>query len=283
LTEPTVGSGNPAPTDGAGGDAQRRANDRLWGRRGLVHAYATRVLRPVEVILLVRYRDELSGRVVELGCGAGRLTGYLGEIAATAHGIDISPEMVAYCRRTYPKVTFSEGDLRGVTTMEAGSWDAVFATYNVLDVLGDAERRQVLDGIHGVLPPGSLLIMSSHNLAYAPRLADPFRIRNRGLVAAAVTLVQYPRWRRNRKRLLAFERHEPNYSILNDISHDFSALHYYISRDAQERQLNEHGFDLVECLDLDGRRVEPGDEAPDCSELQYVARRRPDGDGRGGQ
>jgi SAM-dependent methyltransferase len=290
LTVPTSGSADPAlnagdtrPSESPGPDAQRRANDRLWGRRGLVHAYATRVLRPVEVVLLVRYRDELSGRVVELGCGAGRLTGYLGEIAAAAHGIDISPEMVAYCRRTYPKVTFSEGDLRDVSTMEAGSYDAVFATYNVLDVLGDAERRHVLDGIHRVLPPGSLLIMSSHNLAYAPRLADPFRIRNRGLVATAMTLVQYPRWRRNRKRLLAFEQNEPGYSILNDISHDFSALHYYTSRDAQERQLNEHGFDLIECLDLDGRLVEPGDEAPDCPELQYVARRRPDSDGSGGQ
>jgi SAM-dependent methyltransferase len=277
-----VTEGN-APVAGTTSDAQRRANDELWGRRGLLRSYANRTLRPVEVILLVRYRDELLGRVVELGCGAGRLTGYLGEIAATAHGIDISPEMVAYCRRTYPKVTFSEGDLRDVSTMDAGSWDAVLATYNVLDVLGDAERRQVLDGIHRVLPAGSLLIMSSHNLAYAPRLADPFRIRNRGLVSTIGTLIRYPRWRRNRKRLIAFEQREPDYAILNDISHDFRALHYYTSRDAQERQLNQHGFDLVECLDLDGRRVEPGDEAPECSELQYVARRRPGGDGSGGQ
>ena len=60
-----------------GGDAQREANDQLWGRKGLVQAYATRELRPVEVLLLVRYQAALSGRVLELGCGAGRLTGYL--------------------------------------------------------------------------------------------------------------------------------------------------------------------------------------------------------------
>jgi SAM-dependent methyltransferase len=267
----------------AGPDAQRSANDHLWGRRGLVHSYATRELRPAEVLLLVRYREQLTGRVLELGCGAGRLTGYLGDIAADAHGIDISPEMVAYCRRTYPKVTFSQGDMREVATLAPGPWDVVFATYNVLDVLSDEERRKILDRIHGILQPGALLIMSTHNLAYAPHLADPFKIRNRGLVSAALTLVQYPRWRRNRKRLLAFEQHGPDYSILNDLSHDFSALHYYISRDAQERQLNEHGFDLLECLDLEGRRLEPGDEASDCSELQYVARRRPDTDGSGGQ
>jgi SAM-dependent methyltransferase len=260
------------------GDAQQLANDQLWARKGLVRAYATRELRPVEVLLLVRYKAELSGRVVELGCGAGRLTGYLSEIASAAHGIDISPEMVAYCRRAYPKATFSEGDLRDVATLGRGSFDTVVATYNVLDVLGDVERRHVLDGIHQVLPESGLLIMSSHNLAYAPRLADPLHIRQRSLLGTALTIMHWPRWQRNRRRLLPFQRTEPGYSILNDISHDFSALHYYISRDAQERQLAEQGFELVECLDLEGRRLAAGDDAPGCPELVYVARRRPDGE-----
>jgi SAM-dependent methyltransferase len=264
--------------DAQRGDAQQRANDQLWGRKGLVRAYATRELRPVEVILLVRYKAELSRRVVELGCGAGRLTGYLGEIASAAHGIDISPEMVEYCRRTYPKATFSEGDLRDVAKLGRGSYDTVVATYNVLDVLGDVERREVLDGIHEVLPEGGLLIMSSHNLAYAPRLADPLHLRHRSLLGTALTIMHWPRWQRNRRRLLPFQRTEPGYSILNDISHDFSALHYYISRDAQERQLAEQGFELVECLDLEGRQLAAGEDAPDCPELVYVARRRPDGE-----
>jgi SAM-dependent methyltransferase len=261
-----------------GDDPQQRANDRLWGRKGLVEAYATRELRPVEVIVLVRYKAELSGRVVELGCGAGRMTGYLGEIATAAHGIDISPEMVAYCQRTYPKATFSQGDLRDVASLGRSSFDAVVATYNVIDVLGDTERRQVLAGIRDVLPEGGLLIMSSHNLAYAPRLGDPLHIRQRNLLGTALTIMRWPRWQRNRRRLLPFERTEPGYSILNDISHDFSALHYYISRDAQEQQLADNGFELLECLDLDGRHLEAGDDAPDCPELVYVARRRPDGE-----
>jgi hypothetical protein len=190
--------------------------------------------------------------------------------------MDISPEMVAYCTRTYPKVSFSQGDLREVAALGSGSYDAVLATYNVIDVLSDAERRHVLDGIRDVLPAGGLLILSSHNLAYAPRLADPLRLTHRNARETVLTVIQSPRWRRNRRRLLPFERNEPGYSILNDISHDYSALHYYISRNAQERQLDEHGFDLLECLDLDGRRLDAGDEAPDCPELHYVARRRAD-------
>ena len=268
-------------------DAQRRANERLWARKSLVQKYANRVLFPAEVLLLIHFRAELSGRVLELGCGAGRLTGYLGEIASMVHGIDISPEMIAYSRRTYPKLTFSEGDLRDVASMARGSFDAVVAGCNVLDVLGDAERRQVLDGIHRVLPVSGLLIMSSHNLAHASRVPDPLQIRSRGLLPrirkagllhAAAALARWPLWQFNRRRLLRFERSEPGYSILNDYSHDYMGLHYYISRDAQESQLREHGFELVECFDVDGRRIEPGDDAPSESWLHYVARKRPDGD-----
>jgi SAM-dependent methyltransferase len=216
--------------------------------------------------------------VLELGCGAGRLTGYLSEIAQIAHGIDISPEMVAYCRQAYPAATFSQGDLRDVGAMGRASFDAVFATFNVLDVLSDDERGQVLESIHNVLPAGGLLIMSSHNLAYAPHIGDALHVRYQGLVGTAYHLLQIPRWRRNRRRLLPLERVEPGYSILNDISHDFLALHYYIAPEEQRLQLEEHGFDLIECLDLDGRRLEPGMTAPECPELQYVARRRADGE-----
>lgn len=256
------------------GDAQRRVNDKLWSRTDLVAAYATRDLRPVEVMLLVRYREALSGRVLELGCGAGRLTGYLAELASVAHGVDISPAMVDHCRRAYPRATFGEGDLRDLSAFEPGSFDVVVAAYNVLDVLGDQERRAALDGMHRVLAAGGLLMMSTHNRDYAPRLGEPLRLRGRTPLRVAITLARMPRWQRNRRRLLPLERNEPGYAILNDISHDFSALHYYIHRDAQERQLAECGFELVECLDLDSRRVERDHEASDCSELHYVARRR---------
>ena len=93
-------------------DDQRLANDRMWARADLVAAYARRDLRPVEVVLLVRYRDALAGRVLELGCGAGRVTGYLAEISHEVHAIDVSPAMVGACAQAYPKVSVGQGDLR---------------------------------------------------------------------------------------------------------------------------------------------------------------------------
>jgi SAM-dependent methyltransferase len=251
---------------------QQSANDRLWSGGKRVAAYATRTLRPVEVVILVRYRDALSGRVLELGCGAGRLTGYLAEVAASVRGIDLSAEMIAYSRQRYPKATFAQGDLRDLSTFAEGSCDAVVAAYNVIDVLGESARSQVLDGIFRLLSPGGLLVVSSHNRAIAGRLGDPLRLRGRPPREIFWTLVSLPRWLRNRRRLVAFERTEPGYAILNDAAHEFSALHYYITRDMQQTQLEAHGFELLECLDLEGQTVGPGDVS-ESPELHYVARR----------
>jgi SAM-dependent methyltransferase len=251
---------------------QRTANDRIWKSGDRVAGYATRTLRPVEVVVLIRYRDELSGRVLELGCGAGRLTGYLAEMARTVHGIDLSPDMVAYSRQRYPRASFSEGDLRDLSAIGDGSWDAVVAAYNVIDVLSDGARAELLDEIARVLAPGGLLVMSSHNRAIAHRLGEPLRLRGRSARETLTTLMNLRRWRGNRRRLLAFERSEPDYAILNDSAHDFSALHYYITRDRQEAQLRAHGFELLEVLDLDGWTVGPG-EVSESPELHYIARR----------
>ena len=81
-----------------------------------------------------------------------------------------------------------------------------------------------------------------------------------------------PRRVANRRRLRPLERGQPGYAIVNDSAHDYSILHYYISRDAQARQLRAR-LRLVEALDLEARPVEPARTPRDSSELHYVARR----------
>jgi hypothetical protein len=76
---------------------------------------------------------------------------------------------------------------------------------------------------------------------------------------------------RNRRRLGPLQERHEGYAIVNDFSHFYSLLHYYIRRDDQERQLNELGFELLECIDADGRDVPPGASGP-TDYLNYVAR-----------
>jgi SAM-dependent methyltransferase len=258
------------------GESQATLNAEEWARGEFVELYAGRSLRPVEAVLIDRYRSELAGRVLELGCGAGRLTGHLSEVAREVHGIDLSPAMVAHCRQTYPQATFSVGDLRDLSGFDTGAYDVVAAPFNVLDVLGDAERRQVLSDVRRLLAADGLLIMSSHNRGYALRFPTTARLWMRLWVGSPrrpmTSIRNLPRRFGNRRRLRPLQHVEDGYAVLNDEAHEFSVLHYYISRDAQEGQLTDLGYEFLECLDLDGRSVGRGETASHCSELHYVAR-----------
>jgi SAM-dependent methyltransferase len=252
--------------------AQREASQRVWGSGGLLRRYGGRKLRAAERVLFDEYAESLGGAVLELGCGGGRLTAHLIELSNSVHGVDLAADMVAHCRRTYPQATFSRGDLRELSRFASASLDVVVAGFAVIDVLSDEERQAFLDEVHRILRPGGLFIFSSHNLACAPLLKGPLRsITARTPLALASQIVRMPRSMRNRRRLLPWQQFADDHAILNDAAHDFSLLHYYISRDGQERQLARHGFELRQCLRLDGQPLAPGDAAVGWHELHYAA------------
>ncbi len=264
---------------------QEQINVEGWSRGVHLSDYDNRTLRPGEVIVLARHFEPLSGRVLEIGCGAGRVLGYLAEVAEAAHGIDVSEAAVQYCRRRYPAAQVEVGDLRRLDGFAPGSLTAVWATDNVLDVVNDASRREVLNAVRSMLAPDGVFIFSSHNrepaaasAPTAPAVGDGGgrlgRIIGRVLRTPPASYVSFarrrPRQIRNRRRLRRYEHREPGYEIRNDGAQDYGALHYYITRDAQEAQLREHGFRLLECVDGDGRPVPAGGTSP-SSEIHYIA------------
>lgn len=98
------------------------------------------------VELLARVRAESPGRIVDLGCGPGNLTGLLAQRwpGATVHGIDASPEMVAAARAETAgigsRVSFEVADLR--------SW----APEEPVDVIVSNATLQWVPGHLGLLP-----------------------------------------------------------------------------------------------------------------------------------
>ena len=258
---------------------QVTANAWLWGRGEHVGVYANRTLAPVEVVILLRYRAQLARRTVDLGCGAGRILGYLTQISDEVYGVDLSAAMVDHCRRTYPGADVRVGDVRALHTVIDGQFDAIIAAGNLIDAFDDAGRRAVLAELASCLKRDGVLIFSSHNLAHrrrhqagrtrwARRAVDMVLDHSvRQLLRGPVRLA---RRARNRRRLGPLQRTAPDYAIVNDDTFDYGLLHYYIGRDTQERQLNELGLRLLECLDPAGRPVSPGADG-DGPWLHYVA------------
>jgi SAM-dependent methyltransferase len=263
--------------------SQLRVNKEAWERGGHVAGYANRRLLPVEVLLLVRYREALSGRVLEVGCGAGRILGYLVQLGGEVHGTDISRDMVEHCHAAYPAAHVRLGDVADVRAGIEGKFSALLAMDNLIDVFDDSERRRVLGEMRDLLEPDGLLIFGSHNLGYIERdrsgsLSQGKRVQellwkagSRPIEDVVRVARRMPQRLANRRRLGPLESRGADHAIINDEAHDYSLLHYYIRHGDQRRQLQELGYELLECLDVDGRTLADGEDSP-APWLHYVAR-----------
>lgn len=75
---------------------------------------------------LVELLEPKTGeRILDLGCGTGRLTAQIAESGTTVSGIDASQEMIVEARRLYPAIQFDVADARNFTVAEPK--DAVFS------------------------------------------------------------------------------------------------------------------------------------------------------------
>jgi SAM-dependent methyltransferase len=257
--------------------SHEQVNVEYWVADEVVDDYAGRSLRQVEAAILDRYSDAFQGRVLEVGCGAGRVTAHLVKLATNVHGIDISASMVDHCRRAFPQGDFRVADLRELGEYHDGFFDTVFASFNVIDCVSPEDRGIALETWRRVLTPDGLLVMSSHNRDYLWNVRTPGRqvlssLRSGNPRRIGGSIRRLPLWLRNHRRLQHLERRDDNAAVAADASADYGILYSYISRDEQARQLAAHGFDLIECLDRQGAPVEPGAEARESNELHYIAR-----------
>jgi SAM-dependent methyltransferase len=253
--------------------AQDQINGQLYQRPDLVRFYTTTNLYPPEAVALVRYREDVYQRcVLDLGCGAGRLAVYLRPLTDHYVGVDSSPHMVAHCRQTFPELEFLQADMRSLPYFGAGSFHTVFGVFNLFDAVSHADRLRTLTEVRRLLVPEGLLVFSSHNRNYAEATAGPRLRFHRNPLTQARCVMEFVQAWANRRRLKSAQRFEPDYALLNDSAHNYSVLHYYISRDAQVRQLAAAGFRLIECLDELGRTLDILDDDRAYSSIHYVAR-----------
>lgn len=66
--------------------------------------------RPLDAAIMRAFAEMAEGKIGDLGCGAGRITGHLHDLGLDAFGIDLSPGMVEQARKLYPHLEFRTGD-----------------------------------------------------------------------------------------------------------------------------------------------------------------------------
>ncbi len=255
-------------------NAQDMFNSAFYRSALVMKSYPKEGLDAQETITLLKYQAHLIGRdVLDIGVGTGRTARVLAGVARGYVGIDYSPAIVAEVRKVLPHVEVHLEDMRDLGRWADGSIDFVFASSNVFDAVSHDDREKTILEARRVLRGSGLLAFTSHNRCYVRAQAGPRLRRSRNPVTFALHIMRYLSTLRLHRRMKGMRRFEADYALLEDCGPDHALLHYYVDRSAQQRQLTNLGFDLIDVLDHVGQLVAPGEMAPASSSLMYVARK----------
>ena len=104
---------------------------------------------------------ERPGRVLDFGCGCGRLMRVMARHAHVLelHGVDVDAEAVAFCRSAFDFAQFAEVPASPPTAFAAASFDAIYS-YSIFSHLSEREHLAWLDELARITAPGGLIVLT---------------------------------------------------------------------------------------------------------------------------
>jgi ubiquinone/menaquinone biosynthesis C-methylase UbiE len=247
-------------------------NEKWWNTRKIASRYSLRddIIKPERAICERIGANISGGKILDLGCGSGRTTGFLLEMSTDYVGLDYSPAMIRLARERFLGVEFVIRDARDLTVFGDNEFDLVFFSHNGIDYSSRNDRKKILHEVYRVLREGGFYVFSSHNRDWSG-FADGGISRidlSRNLVRTFANLV---RWAKGSIAHQIRRRNEftsDEYCILYDPYYNYSFLTFYATADYVKRELRSVGFNgTPSVFDLQGCKVES-----DCksSELYYL-------------
>ncbi len=107
---------------------------------------------------IARLRAAPGRKVVDAGCGAGRLSAHLSGAGLDVTGVDLSPGMVRVARRHHPRLSFEVGELADLPAADAAA-DGILAWYSIIHS-APAELPAIAREFWRVLRPGGLALVA---------------------------------------------------------------------------------------------------------------------------
>ncbi|MFF5292747.1 class I SAM-dependent methyltransferase [Paractinoplanes globisporus] len=93
-----------------------------------------------------------GARILDAGCGTGRVGGFLLEAGHEVVGVDLDPELIAVARQEHPRGEWIVGDLAELDVR--GEFDLVFSAGNVMTFVAPGTRVEILRRLGGCLREG---------------------------------------------------------------------------------------------------------------------------------
>ena len=111
------------------------------------------------------------GRLIDLGCGTGRLCVHFARKGYGCVGVDLSPTMLSKAKANADavgvSVDWTEANLVDLDGVPDGGFDYAACLFSTLGMVRDAENRgAALRSFRRVLRPGGRLVLHAHNRWY---------------------------------------------------------------------------------------------------------------------
>lgn len=109
------------------------------------------------------------GKILDIGCGTGKMTSFFFQKGAEVHALDTSSNMLSFAKRKLPQVNFYLGTLE---EMDLGSFDQVYACIDIINYyLSEKELRAFFISVKEHLK-GEFFFDLRHPKAMEENLAD---------------------------------------------------------------------------------------------------------------
>ncbi|PRQ12035.1 SAM-dependent methyltransferase [Corynebacterium sp. 13CS0277] len=107
---------------------------------------------------LIDAMAQRHAKILDAGCGQGRIGGYLAQAGHEVTGVDLDPYLVEIARAKYPDAQFVVGDLEH-DEMPGGDYDLIVSAGNVVAFLEVEGRRPALQALAKVLAPQGRMVI----------------------------------------------------------------------------------------------------------------------------